>query len=240
MREPQIPAGRPTVSPIFHAPVEDRAELVAMTRSRSLCSALLRTFGDRLLVTRSWPAPGSLAADVLLIDLAILGGSACFDLVRLSRQRYRPSLVLIDHHKVDRRTLARVAADELLPAEADIALVTHALQEHSWDAVFHAAANTLTSFDRVPYPLNRFLSAAFTDRCSRVGRLATVHGFKQSTLRNQWRRVRADPSIRLEDVLGVCGALRGKSGTMSNEKLRTELEQLIEHMLGKSVQFQTK
>jgi len=27
---------------------------------------------------------------------------------------------------------------------------------------------------------------------------------------------------------------------MSNEKLRTELEQLIEHMLGKSVQFQTK
>lgn len=239
MRARQMRTGRTTAHPTVHTSAEARSELVVLARSRSLCSHLRRVFGERLLITRSWPGLGSLAAEVLLIDLAMLSGATWSDLVRFSRQQDRPALLLIDHLGVDRRMLARVAADELLAAKADVALITHAIQEHLREGVFHVAANAVSSLDEVPYPLGRFLSAAFTDSCSRVGRLATAYGFKQSTLRNQWRRVRADPTLRLEDVLGCVAVVKAQSRTMSNEELRTAVNQLIRRMFGRSIQEPT-
>lgn len=73
-----------------------------------------------------------------------------------------------------------------------------------------------------------------------MGRLATAYGFNQSTLRNQWRRVRADPTLRLEDVLRCVALAKVQSRTMSNQDLRTVVNQRIRRMFGRLMQEAAK
>lgn len=217
--------------PIFPNGPRKRTPLGVVTTDHGLSERLVAEFHDRLTVARSWPAPAMVTTEVLLIDLAAVHGAGWPTLERLSRQPGCPSLILLDHHAVSRVMLARVAAEVLLPGAPDALLVIDAIHEQSRDNVFRVAAATIMSAGQVPHPLVRFLAAAFTERCSRVGLLADSYGFKQSTLRNQWRRFRSDPKLRLEDILNEVAELRAWSAAVERNDLRPALDSLIARTL---------
>jgi uncharacterized protein (DUF433 family) len=132
----------------------------------------------------------------------------------------------LDDESMSREVLARIPADDLLPTEADAALIIATVERYTRNSVFRQAAASLTACDSLPHPLRRFLAAAFTGHHSKVSRLASSCRFKESTLRNQWRAFRQDPTLRLEDILRHVADLRAR-GELSIDELQVRVKRLV-------------
>lgn len=193
---------------------------VLITCDVELAERIRALFDGRVQITPGWVARARMPRYLLIIDVAALPLPVWRHAERWSRQPARPSLVLIDDGRLSRELLARVAADSLVPYDANDAELKDRIREHMWEHPFLTAAEKIRTTPDMPHPLSRFLSSAFTARCRKVSTLALSLGISQSTLRNQWVRFRSDPALRLEDVLHRVDDLRentrqGVSGTVS-------------------------
>jgi hypothetical protein len=206
--------------------------ILAVTGNADVVRKLRQAFMDSVQVTNVWPNPSLKATDVLLVDLRVVENSTLQRLQVWSHKRSYASLVLVDNPGISRETIARIWADALLPMEADPLLVVGAVMDHTRVGVFRAAAAEIMGSPSLPYPLVRFLSAALTERRTSVSRLSAAYGFKQPTLRNQWRVHRTDSATRLQDVLRHVARLRAQSGSMTVAELRSQLREYMMTILG--------
>lgn len=200
--------------------------LLLITADRDLAYALRKTFRGNLATTDDWPAAEGMPWDVLIVDVSGAQPSMWNHLERLSHQLVRPSIILLDDGLAPRERLARVSVEALVPLEECSTNMASRIEEHTSDHIFRAAAAQIRADSALPYPLVRFLAAAFTERCSRVNILARSLGTSQSTLRSQWRAVRSDPSLRLEDVVRHVTVLRERAARKEVD-WRSDLHKLV-------------
>lgn len=198
---------------------------ILLTRNVDLAKRVKGILGRRIAVLPGWIAEGQRPGPLLIVDASALSPSEWDQMVRWSRVASRVGLVLVDDGRVSRERLARVAAEALVSSTATDRELKERIEEQMWDRPFRIAAQPVAAADQIPHPLGSFLANAFIHGVRKVRTLALSLGMSESTLRNQWRRYRSDPAMRLEDVLHRIHDLRR---TVHKEPNTTNTSSLID------------
>lgn len=168
-----------------------------------LVTACRGAFGLRCrIATRLQDDAGLLHGDVILVtDLTNLLHDTGTFLIGWSRRTNRGGIVVVAHDQSPANLLALVVADAYVALPVTPEAVVEAVHCSSGVQLRQAAAYHIRDQSKAPYPLSKFLAEIILTDCNRVQILAHRHRLKGSTLRNQWRRFRSDPSVRLEDLM---------------------------------------
>ena len=205
------------------------APLLYVGATKAVADVVAARFGERITVARC--LIGCLTpTEVLIAEIGALSPNDALSLELLSRLMPRPSLVLLDDGHTSRAVLARIAADALLPLDAPADSLIRTIESCVWDTLFRLASGVVKL--NCPYPLSRYFSAALISHPTSVRLLAQRLGLSQSTLREQWGRIRADAGIRLEDVLHRIRDLRAHLATTPPDWVMVEIATVVLVMTG--------